>query len=1229
MTTTFYKTKAEADNDVNNLGTVTEYAISGYVYPDGTKYSTYSASISSSDSAVSGTASWSGTTSIRYSVSFTSAGTHDFYIKAYLTKDGNSRDYYAKFRVTVSGTPLQSISLTADKTEIAVGESTTIHVTFNPSNASDKSLTWTSGSPSSLSIESTTTDSATVRGVAATYNPVQITARSSGGTVSDTVSIKVYSPTIRVEFQSHNTSYGSVSPSAVTVDYGTSYTVDSSTGRFSFEDGQYVDAIPASSTADYDYVYVGWTDGTSGVSSGTITYADTFYAYFDRITRPTVNFSVNNSSLGSVSASSFTVPHGTRFSVSNNEITFASGETVRAMARGSGEFVRWELDGSTTTGGTIYGPASSSFVAIFTEVTPSYTLSLDLSNVSGKATVTYNGSVISSSTSYTLLSGTSFSFGINVTASGYSFDGWYVYYNSTSSYVPTTTFSGSISSNMTVTPKVIQGEAPIYYSISAVTSNPLLGTVSPSSMNALKDSTLSISGNTIYSSEGSITAYPVTELDYLEGWYYDDEKIVSGKAVTGPMDLIAKFKRSGTSTVRSGVPYHTGQAYTAIVTLSTEGQDPVSSTEREFAELTVDNGTDVTFETTEPEGRAFESWMTYDYTEVIGETNPFTLNIIENTILVPTLKVVEVTVTCVPNGGEIVSGINPFVVRYGQYYGTLPVAYMEGFTFLGWFTQLDGGEQVTASTRVTRTQDHYLYAHWSGTPEPEPEPDPEEGLEGDGVKGKCYIVRYDSEEDTGTALTFPNVQILEETDSAQLTEISTIVYGYDRNFVMDLGTTQKFTLTFERAQPADWDPVDDLDAETGKYDMNFDNQERWSNGHWYNMFRHFTNIWQNLTWGYIVRGDQRIKARTGGFLFHFEPCKDISTELFPIIERMGFISGSVAPTFSTTMQSMRVSVPIAVGSMRYDEQRVGGHEVTFEPGSNMESQTMTSYTSNYPTGMNFIAPYPSAKWGRQAGFKTFNSWTGDDSEVYHSGSFVPSTVDELTANWGTPVAEPRVCSASLLLVRDESFVPSSLQIDYAVMTPAEKAATHIKVWAIGAGGGSGHGNSTLIVEKRGGGGGSGGYLIQTTSINFREVDSPKAMAIIVGEGHQDEDGGDSYVAAMDYELNGGSLVVGSIVENRIAVATGGRCGGNARVGIWEGSDGFGGVGGTPNGVSGQNGANGGAGAAVDFSVWSNDIRWDNTHYYTIPPDSGHGADGVGGNTGDAGNDGYIIVAFYE
>ena len=52
-------------------------------------------------------------------------------------------------------------------------------------------------------------------------------------------------------------------------------------------------------------------------------------------------------------------------------------------------------------------------------------------------------------------------------------------------------------------------------------------------------------------------------------------------------------------------------------------------------------------------------------------------------------------------------------VTYGSTYGELPTPTRDGYTFDGWFTQVEGGTQVTAETIVTLETNHILYAHWT------------------------------------------------------------------------------------------------------------------------------------------------------------------------------------------------------------------------------------------------------------------------------------------------------------------------------------------------------------------------------------------------------------------------------------------------------------------------------------------------------------------------------------
>lgn len=69
------------------------------------------------------------------------------------------------------------------------------------------------------------------------------------------------------------------------------------------------------------------------------------------------------------------------------------------------------------------------------------------------------------------------------------------------------------------------------------------------------------------------------------------------------------------------------------------------------------------------------------------------------------------TVSFDANGGEPVSETK--TLDYGSEYGNLPTTTREGYTFLGWFTAAEGGQQIGVDVKTVRiAEDHKLYAHW-------------------------------------------------------------------------------------------------------------------------------------------------------------------------------------------------------------------------------------------------------------------------------------------------------------------------------------------------------------------------------------------------------------------------------------------------------------------------------------------------------------------------------------
>ncbi len=109
-------------------------------------------------------------------------------------------------------------------------------------------------------------------------------------------------------------------------------------------------------------------------------------------------------------------------------------------------------------------------------------------------------------------------------------------------------------------------------------------------------------------------------------------------------------------------------------------------------------------------GYTFTGW----YTAASGGsqvTSSTTVTVTSDHTLYAHWTKTDVTVTFDPNGGSVSPSSK--TVTYGSTYGTLPTPTRTGYTFNGWYTAASGGSKVTASTTVTNTSDHTLYAHWT------------------------------------------------------------------------------------------------------------------------------------------------------------------------------------------------------------------------------------------------------------------------------------------------------------------------------------------------------------------------------------------------------------------------------------------------------------------------------------------------------------------------------------
>ena len=87
-------------------------------------------------------------------------------------------------------------------------------------------------------------------------------------------------------------------------------------------------------------------------------------------------------------------------------------------------------------------------------------------------------------------------------------------------------------------------------------------------------------------------------------------------------------------------------------------------------------------------------------------------NLVKNVSVLKDVKVKCKAVVIFDANGGTVTPTSKSIVK-GEAYGDLPVPdEREGYTFLGWFTEKEGGTEVKSTTKVTNGETHTIYAHW-------------------------------------------------------------------------------------------------------------------------------------------------------------------------------------------------------------------------------------------------------------------------------------------------------------------------------------------------------------------------------------------------------------------------------------------------------------------------------------------------------------------------------------
>ena len=185
-----------------------------------------------------------------------------------------------------------------------------------------------------------------------------------------------------------------------------------------------------------------------------------------------------------------------------------------------------------------------------------------------------------------------------------------------------------------------------------------------------------------YTFEGWNTKANGTGTSYADGAYISDLSTTNGSTVT----LYAKWG-SQTYTVRF-------ESDCDAVVISKK----VTYNEK-YGELAAP----------QKEGYDFKGWhlASPDGEEITPES---IVTIAANHTLYARWEPSPLTVSFDVNGGT--GTIKDKKVKLGKKYEGMTAPVKSGYTFIGWFTDKNGGERVNSNTEVTIPHDHILYAHW-------------------------------------------------------------------------------------------------------------------------------------------------------------------------------------------------------------------------------------------------------------------------------------------------------------------------------------------------------------------------------------------------------------------------------------------------------------------------------------------------------------------------------------
>ena len=565
-------------------------------------------------------------------------------------------------------------------------------------------------------------------------------------TASFTRAVNQYTITIAA----NPSGYGSVSNNSVTVDYGTAISSNGSTLTIGSTN---ITATPTTATDEFTYSFDSWTG-----ASGTVTGAKTITANFTRTTNTyTVTILVNDSNYGSVDTNSVTVPYGTSIS-SNGPVLMVGANEITATPTPNTAEYSYAFDSWTGASGTVTG--AKTITANFTRGPSLYTVTITATpggygtvSASTVAEVPYGTTIAASGDTLTVGS-------TDVTATpsldtqqyDYAFSGW--------TGIPV---GGTITENTAVTANFTR--TTNQYSVTILVNESDYGSVDETSVTVDFGTSISAASNILSIGSTDVTATPTTDTQQYDYGFGSWSGIPVSGSVEDDVTITANFTRAvkeymviitvspggyGTVTAQtiSSIPY--GTSITADDNVLSIGSTDVTATpSTDTAQYTYSfvNWTGIPADNqitdrTEISANFERETRTYTVTWIIegssstetypyGETPTHADPVVEgkrflgwSPEIVPVtqdatytaqfedLQPWTVTFNATANGGRNL-GVSSKIVYQGLTYGALPNAVKTNNVFLGWFTAVDGGTNITPDTIVDLTGDITLYAHFS------------------------------------------------------------------------------------------------------------------------------------------------------------------------------------------------------------------------------------------------------------------------------------------------------------------------------------------------------------------------------------------------------------------------------------------------------------------------------------------------------------------------------------